>query len=61
MNYQFVCEVCDKEKIISMPIKEYTSENHVCECGGKMVRPISSLVCGYKNDNGFFGKAGQHD
>ena len=56
MNYPFVCETCGKEVIISMPIKEYTSENHVCECSGKMVRPISSLVCGYKNNKDFYGK-----
>ena len=62
MDYPFVCEICGKAEIISMPIKEYTSD-HICkECGGKMVRPISSLVCGYKNPtDGFFGKATQHD
>ena len=61
MDYQFECVAGHKE-VISMPIKEYTSENHFCKvCGGKLVRPISSLVCGYQNSSGFFGKRGQHD
>ena len=61
MNYQFVCD-SGHEQIISMPIKEYTSENYFCEvCGKPLRRPISSLACGYRNDKDFFGKATQHD
>ena len=61
MYYPFICETCGKAETISMPIKEYTSDHTCKECGGKMIRPISSLVCGYKNTEGFFGKATQHD
>ena len=56
MNYPFVCETCGKTEIISMPIKEYTPDHTCKECGGKMIRPISSLVCGYKNNKDFYGK-----
>ena len=33
-----------------MPISQYTSEGHYCECGTEMVREVSSLVCGMSVD-----------
>lgn len=51
MNYPFYCPKCGVRKIISMPIKEYTSEGHKCECGFDMKREPSSLVCGGSIDN----------
>ena len=56
MDNPFICETCGNTETISMPIKEYTSDHTCKECGGKMIRPISSLVCGYKNNKDFYGK-----
>ena len=50
MNYPFVCPNCGAEKIISMPITEYKSEGHFCECGEEMTREVKSLVCGLSID-----------
>lgn len=45
MNYPFECK-CGHTEIISMPIKEYTSEGHHCPiCGEEMTREIKSMVC----------------
>lgn len=45
MNYPFECK-CGHTEIISMPIKEYTSEGHLCPiCGEEMTREIKSMVC----------------
>ena len=50
MNYPFECK-CGHHEIISMPIKEYHSDNHFCpECGEEMVREVKSLVCGMSID-----------
>lgn len=46
MNYPFECSKCGHAEIISMPIKEYTSEGHYCPiCGEEMTREIKSMVC----------------
>ena len=46
MNYPFECRKCGHKEIISMPIKEYHADNHLCPiCGEEMDREISSLVC----------------
>lgn len=45
MNYPFECPNCNHSKIISMPIKEYHSDNYFCpSCNTEMVRKVSSLV-----------------
>ena len=45
MNYPFECK-CGHSEIISMPIKEYHSDNHFCPvCGEEMYREVKSLVC----------------
>lgn len=45
MNYPFECPNCNHSEIISMPIKEYHSDNHLCPfCNTEMVREVSSLV-----------------
>ena len=59
MNYPFECPNCNRSEIISMPIKEYHSDNHFCpSCNTEMVREVSSLVCGCSIDhtNSFFRK-----
>lgn len=46
MNYPFECKKCGHKEIISMPIKEYRSDNHFCQkCGEEMIREVKSLVC----------------
>lgn len=51
MNYPFECIKCGHKEIISMPIKEYRSDNHFCPiCGKEMEREINSLVCGLSID-----------
>lgn len=45
MNYPFECK-CGHKEVISMPIKEYHADNHLCPiCGEEMVREVKSLVC----------------
>lgn len=39
------------KETISMPIKEYHADNHLCPvCGEEMVREVASLVCGCSVD-----------
>ena len=45
MNYPFECLKCGLKREISMPMSEYTSEGHCCECGTEMVREVKSLIC----------------
>ena len=59
MKYPFVCPQCNHTEIISMPIKEYHSNNHLCpSCNTEMVREVKSLVCGCSVDltNTFYRK-----
>ena len=59
MNYPFECPNCNHSEIISMPIKEYHSDNHLCPfCNTEMVREVSSLVwnCSIDHTNSFFRK-----
>ena len=45
MNYPFECPKCGQKEIISMPIKEYSANNHFCPiCGEEMKRETKSLV-----------------
>lgn len=58
MNYPFECK-CGHKEVISMPIKEYHADDHMCPvCGKEMVREVSSLVCGMSVDKtgNFFRK-----
>lgn len=51
MNYPFECPKCKHKENISMPIKEYKSEGHICPvCGEEMVREVESLVCSMSID-----------
>lgn len=45
MYYPFECPKCGTKHEISMPMSEYTSSGHYCECGTEMVREVKSLVC----------------
>ena len=58
MTYKFTCESCSSSKDIDMKPSEYKSEGHVCdECGGKLVRDISSYCFSNKwNCSGAYGK-----
>lgn len=38
MIYKFICPSCGREKEIEIPISEYKSEGHLCECGVEMIR-----------------------
>jgi len=42
-----------------MPISQYTSDNHICKCGEKLVRDIDDFCSSFdtKNITGFFGKS----
>lgn len=50
MHYPFECPNCGKSKLIDMPMKDYHSDGHYCECGTEMVREVKSLVCGCSLD-----------
>lgn len=50
MNYPFECPKCGLKKIISMPMSEYESSGHYCDCGEEMVREVKSLICGCSID-----------
>lgn len=56
MNYPFECPKCGLKRKISMPMSQYTSEGHYCECGTEMVREVKSLICGMSIDktNSFY-------
>ena len=46
MNYPFQCSKCGHKEIITMSMKEYVGEGHMCpECGEEMQREIDSMVC----------------
>ena len=46
MNYPFYCPKCGHKETITMSMKEYTGEGHMCpECGEEMKREIDSMVC----------------
>ena len=46
MNYPFQCPKCGHKETITMSMKEYTGEGHMCpECGEEMKREIDSMVC----------------
>lgn len=38
MIYKFICPSCGCEKEIEMPMSEYKSDGHMCECGAEMIR-----------------------
>ena len=51
MNYPFECRNCGYKETITMPITEYSADNHFCSsCGEEMVREVKSLVCGMSID-----------
>lgn len=51
MNYPFECK-CGHKEIISMAIKEYHADNHICpNCKKEMTREVKSLVCGCSIDS----------
>ena len=55
MKYPFICPQCNHTEIISMPIKEYHSDNHLCPfCKTEMVREVKSLVCRSLDKTGDF-------
>ena len=37
MTYIFICPSCGREKEIEMPMSEYKSDGHRCECGAEMI------------------------
>lgn len=46
MNYPFQCPKCGHKEIITMSMKEYVGDGHMCpECGEEMQREIDSMVC----------------
>lgn len=56
MYYKFICPKCSKKVEISMPISEYTSNGHYCECGEELIRDIDDFCTTSKrNIEGFFG------
>ena len=51
MKYPFYCPNCGHKEIISMAMKDYTSEGHYCSvCNTEMKREVKSLVCGMSID-----------
>ena len=46
IEYPFYCPKCGHKEIITMSMKEYVGEGHMCpECGEEMKREIESMVC----------------
>lgn len=60
-NYQFECRNNSKCNngviVIPMKMSEYTDEQYCPICGSKLSRTIESLVCGYEDAPGFYGKS----
>ena len=57
MKYQFICPKCDKKKEIEMPISEYKSTGHKCECGTELKRDPNSFCRSYQvNCDGFYSE-----
>ncbi len=57
MLYPFHCPKCGHKENINMKMTEYESDGHSCpECNTEMTRAIESMVCGYKDTIGFYGK-----
>lgn len=55
MKYQFICPECGKEKIIEMPMAEYKSDGHKCDCGAELKRDPNTFCKNYKvNCDGFY-------
>ena len=56
MTYKFVCHECGKRVELSIPINEYKSTGHYCECGAELKRDINDFCTVSKRDvDGFFG------
>lgn len=46
IEYPFYCPKCGHKEIITMSMREYVGEGHMCpECGEEMKREIESMVC----------------
>lgn len=57
MLYPFYCPKCGHKENVEMKMTEYKSDGHLCsECETEMNRTIESMVCGYKDAVGFYGK-----
>ena len=64
-SYQYYCknaECTEQNKIVTITKKmsESDREELCCKCNKQLSRTIESMVCGYVNSEGFFGKTGQH-
>jgi predicted nucleic acid-binding Zn ribbon protein len=58
--YPFYCPNCGHKENIEMKMTEYKSDGHLCtKCETEMARTIESMVCGYKDTVGFYGKSGK--
>lgn len=38
MIYKFICPSCGRKEELDIPITEYRSDGHMCECGAELVR-----------------------